>query len=193
MSFDISLDLIRVAHEHAVELGCAGAAYAAADARHLPFADDVFDLIVSDSTLDHFQQTSDIHLSLRELGRVLRPGGTLIVSLDNPRNITQPLMSLWKKLGLAPYFIGATLSRQELVHSLRHIGLDVVASETLLHSPRFFTKAGLRIMRRLNPPALDRLAGDVLARSEGLRTWPTCELTALFIAACAVKPQPAHS
>jgi len=64
----------RVAHVHA-----------------LPFEDGSFDAIVSNSTLDHFDDASEIDRSVLELARVLRPGGTLILTLDNPAN---PLVAL---------------------------------------------------------------------------------------------------
>lgn len=187
VSFDISAEMTRLARSNAVELGYPGTMYAVADARFLPFAEGVFDLIVSDSTLDHFEDRRSIHVALRELARVLRPGGTLVVTLDNPRNITQPLMDLWVKLRMAPYFIGATLSRGALVRALRDAQLDVVESGAILHNPRFFTKAGLRIMHRTAPQGLDRPARTLLELSEGLGRWPTRELTGLFVVACALK------
>jgi ubiquinone/menaquinone biosynthesis C-methylase UbiE len=49
-----------------------------ADVRRLPFARDMFHGIVSNSTLDHFQSLDDLLVSLREVFRVLRPGGQMI-------------------------------------------------------------------------------------------------------------------
>ena len=54
--------------------------------RHLPFAQGAFDGIVSNSTLDHFQSLDDLLVSLKELFRVLRPGGQMILTLDNLSN-----------------------------------------------------------------------------------------------------------
>ena len=51
----------------------------AADIRRLPFANSSFDAIVSLSTVDHFADARDIDVSLRELWRVMRPGGTLVI------------------------------------------------------------------------------------------------------------------
>ena len=48
-----------------------------ADLRDLPFEDRVFDGVVSTSSLDHFQQASDIDKALRELFRITAPGGYL--------------------------------------------------------------------------------------------------------------------
>ena len=63
----------------------------AADTRKLPFADATFDVVVSNSTLDHFDTRDDILVALRGLHRVLRPGGTVVLTLDNLAN---PLVAL---------------------------------------------------------------------------------------------------
>ncbi len=188
VAFDISAHLTTQARTHAPALGHADTAYVVADARRLPFADDAFDLIVSDSTLDHFRDASDIAVALEEMARVLRPGGTLIITLDNPRNFTQPLMKLWLLLGWAPFFIGQTLSRKALIRALEDARLKVIKSDALLHHLRFFTKSGLRMMRRIIPRHAERIGRTVLSMTEGLGRLPTREQTALFVAACAVKP-----
>lgn len=45
---------------------------------HVPFDDDAFDLVVSNDVLQHVDEP-EIEQSLRELGRVLTPGGTLLL------------------------------------------------------------------------------------------------------------------
>jgi SAM-dependent methyltransferase len=49
------------------------------DARHLEFEDDSFDAVFSLSSIEHFGSWSDIRRSSRELGRVLRPGGSAYI------------------------------------------------------------------------------------------------------------------
>ena len=188
VAFDISAHLTRQARTHASALGYADTVYLVADARRLPFADGAFDIIVSDSTLDHFSDTPDIAVSLREMARVLRPGGTLIITLDNPRNFTQPLMKLWLRLGWAPYFIGRTLPRTALIMALEDAHLTVIKSDAFLHHLRFFTKSGLRMIRRIIPRHAEGIGRTMLKMTEGLGRLPTREQTALFVAACAVKP-----
>jgi len=51
-----------------------------ADAQRLPFADASFDRIICTETLEH---VADAQLALRELARVLRPGGRLAVSVPH--------------------------------------------------------------------------------------------------------------
>ncbi len=186
--FDIAHSLTLRGRRHALDLGMPPAAFATADARHLPFRDCSFDLIVSDSTLDHFDTVEGIDISLGELTRVLKPGGVMIVTLDNPHNLTNPLFRLWLRGGSGPYFIGKTLTRRQLVASLHRCGLRVTDTTAQFHYPRFVTKATLRVARRIAPRMTDRLAGRVLASCNRLERWSTRYLTGLFVAARAEKP-----
>lgn len=49
-----------------------------ADARRLPFADASFDRVVASEVMEHIE---DDHAALAELARVLRPGGTIAVTV----------------------------------------------------------------------------------------------------------------
>ena len=90
-----------------------------ADVRDLPFADSTFDAVVSNSTLDHFASGDDIATAFGELHRVLRPGGSLLVTLDNPRN---PVIALRNALParlrvasrMVPFSVGATCGPRRL-------------------------------------------------------------------------------
>lgn len=112
----------------------------AADARRLPFAADAFDGVLSTSTLDHFDHPGDIDTSLLELSRVLKPGGVLVLTLDNPRN---PLIRLRNALprrvarrtGLVPFAVGATLDEVQGRHALERAGFEVTETTHLLHAP----------------------------------------------------------
>lgn len=102
---------------------------------------DYFDLVVSNSTLDHFTDEADLAKSLAELTRVLMPGGLLFVSLDNPQN---PIVSVRNRLSrmskksnpLIPYFMGYTVSQVELCRMLDVVGLSVERTEHVMHAPR---------------------------------------------------------
>jgi SAM-dependent methyltransferase len=186
--FDIAPGLATQGRHNARALDYPDSVYLAADARFLPFGDGAFDLIVSDSTLDHFHTKDEIHMSLAELARVLKPGGVLIIALDNPHNMTNPLLHLWMRLGRAPYFIGETLTRQALVDALVRCGLDVTATTAQFHYPRKITKVALRLARRVAPACTDAVAPGVLRLFNRLERLGTRYLTGLFVVARAEKP-----
>jgi SAM-dependent methyltransferase len=78
---DPSLDSLRAARRVAGRLGVE-ATYVAGDARHLPFADDTFDVIFSYSVFQHFAK-ADALSSFDEIGRTLRPGGLAMLQMAN--------------------------------------------------------------------------------------------------------------
>jgi SAM-dependent methyltransferase len=63
------------------------------DVRALPFADGSFDVVLSNSTLDHFPDERSLRRALGELSRVLAPGGRLVLTLNNRDNAL--LFGLW--------------------------------------------------------------------------------------------------
>ena len=89
---DPSLVAIRAARRVAERLGVA-ATYVVADARHLPFADDTFDVAFSYSVFQHFTR-DDALASFDELGRTLRPDGAALIQMAN----VWGARSLWNQL-----------------------------------------------------------------------------------------------
>jgi len=72
LSVDLSLNSLR--HAKAMDPG----PLVAGDNMHLPIASGSADLIISNGVIHH---TPDSRLSFRELARILKPGGTLVVSV----------------------------------------------------------------------------------------------------------------
>jgi SAM-dependent methyltransferase len=72
---DTAAGLLREAHSHA------SGQYVQADARALPIADARFDRVLSLNALYH---VSDWQQALRELRRVVRPGGRVVLSTNGP-------------------------------------------------------------------------------------------------------------
>ena len=78
---DPSLVAIRAAKRVAERLGV-NATYVVADARHLPFSDNAFDVVFSYSVFQHFARDEAV-ASFDEVGRVLRPRGLAMIQMAN--------------------------------------------------------------------------------------------------------------
>ena len=163
-----------------------------ADVRALPFRDAEFDTIVSNSTLDHFPSHDDIVVALRELHRVLRSGGTLLVTLDNPLN---PVVAIRNALperlraasGMVPFAVGATCGPRRLSALLQQAGFEVSRVGAVFHCPR-------ALVVLVGHPIDDH--GGATTKRRYVRLWtaferlaslPTRFLTGYFVAALAHK------
>ena len=152
---------------------------------------DSFDLIVSNSTLDHFAEEQDLTVALSELSRTLRPGGLLFVTLDNPRN---PVVALRNRLTkpwmgsttLVPYFMGHTVPLAELSRQLTACGLQIERTGYLMHVPRLLFLHACRLV------SVDSWVGSALLRGMHACEWgnrlPTRCWTGHFSAVLARKP-----
>jgi ubiquinone/menaquinone biosynthesis C-methylase UbiE len=76
---DLTARHIELANQHLAALGLDGTAVEG-DAEHLPFPDQAFDRVSSNGVLHH---TPDMPAALREIHRVLRPGGHTRVIVYN--------------------------------------------------------------------------------------------------------------
>jgi SAM-dependent methyltransferase len=164
-----------------------------ADVRRLPFEDAAFDVVFSPSTLDHFGCVGDIEVALREIRRVLPPGGRLVVTLDNPLNpivgLRQALPGgLLRRLGLVPYFCGATVRPGRLRRMTETAGFAIRDHAFTIHCPRVMAVAAAGLIERRFGGSDGRAAGrllSLLAGLEGLRRFPTAPITGHFSAFCA--------
>jgi SAM-dependent methyltransferase len=162
-------------------------ALAAADVRRLPFAAASFALVLSTSTLDHFDCRADIETALGELRRVLMADGRLLVTFDNPANPILRLRRLVYALtgsirGVIPFRMGLTLSRRDLVAALDRAGLDVQESGYLVHAPRLIALWLGEWAAQRGSAGVARRLTRVLSAIEALaRRWPTRRWTAHFI------------
>ena len=174
-----------------------------ADVRALPFADSEFDAVFSNSTLDHFDSRTEIVVALRELGRVLRPGGTLVLTLDNPWH---PVLAVTKALprralnrawtrvggtssraGLLPYYVGSTLGVRPLRRLLPKLGFEVVDIGAVVHVPRVLAVVvAKQLERRAQLRSQERFL-RALMEFERLSGWPTRFLTGHFVAVRAIR------
>lgn len=73
-------DLSGVATARAKARAADRATFIVSDIQQMPFPEDAFDVVVSCETVEH---VPDPQLAVRELARVLRPGGTLVLTTPN--------------------------------------------------------------------------------------------------------------
>jgi SAM-dependent methyltransferase len=177
---------------HAARSRSDGLQVAAADARHLPFANETFDVIISDSTLDHFESLDGIVVSLHEFHRVLRAGEPLLITLDNLANPIIALRNalpfrLLNRLGIVPYYVGSTLGPRRLCHILEQVGFEVIEVSAIMHCPRVLAVAMANILEKFATDKIQKKFLHLLLAFEHLSKWPTRFLTGYFVAAKALK------
>ncbi len=169
-------------------LPASGARFLVCDARQPAIRCSSLDLIVSTSTLDHMDRPTDLLDSLRALHRLLRPGGELIVTLDNLENpLYRPLRWAGRR-GWLPFRLGYTVSMAGLNRALSDCGFEVVANDFILHNPRVagtLLFLGLRKLlgRRADGPIRVLLSVFALFGRTPMRRWTAC-----FVAASARRP-----
>ena len=153
---------------------------AVADVRALPFADGSFAAVLSNSTLDHFDARAEIERALRELHRVLEPGGRLLVTLDNAAHPLVALRNalpygLLARLDLVVYRPGATTGPGGLRRLLAATGFELERIDAVMHVPRV-------LARGLRPLGEERVLRGLL-RAERLGRLPTRFVTGQFVVA----------
>lgn len=98
----------------------------------LPYADASFDTVVCAETIEH---VVDVDCLVSEARRVLRPGGTLLLTTPNLAYLANRLMLLF---GLQPFFTETSL-RQKLGRKFRFLG----QGDTTQGHLKIFTRGSL--------------------------------------------------
>jgi len=95
-------------------------------AESLPFPDRSFDKVTSVSCLEHF---ADPMQGLREMARVLKPGGRLAISVDSllPEN-SRASFREWHK---SRYFVTEYFSETKLIEMMKNAGLHCEPERTV--------------------------------------------------------------
>jgi SAM-dependent methyltransferase len=188
LGLDISPRIVRRAREVALGRGFPACRVVAGDLLALPLRAACLDIVVSNSTLDHFADPLAIAAGLQELYRALRPGGILVVTLDNPRSLSYAVGRVKRLLRPDPFYMGRTLSVRELRAMLTRLGYRVTDTTAIMHGMENHSSAVMHGLGRLGGRRLQNAMGALLGLAERLEAVPTRYLTGAFIAARAVKP-----
>lgn len=120
----------------------------------LPFAEDSFDYVTSIEGLEHLENP---FRAVRELARVLRPGGTLILSLPNYLNVERRLK----------FLITGSFTKPVPTAKVKELGPQGAAMLHLV--PLGY--AQLRLMLELAGLEVERLHRDEPKRRQALFLW----------------------
>ena len=136
-----------------------------ADVGRLAFKDNKFGLIISTSTLDHFP---GIDVALKELYRVLKPKGVIILTLHNKTNLPVYLMyKLMKLFRKYPFgYAQGTYSLWKTKQLMRSAGFGIEDSTAIIHVPPVLPTLINEIYRRGNNTIAARICQKIVELSE---------------------------
>lgn len=182
---DLSASTVRQAGKKAPE---ARYHFSVGDLRRLPFQTDAFDFILSTSSLDHFKTAQEFDIALGRLIQALRPGGRLILTLDNIWNPLYFPLKWVSRLPFSPFPLGYAPGRTQLKKIMKEKGLRILGSDCLVHNPRMVSTLLFLSLRRALGRRADRVIAALLRIFALADKLPTRFFTACFIAVIAEKP-----
>src|SRR5712692_1178481 len=135
-SFDAAMYPVRTIRvDLDVPVGTITTNFVQADAASLPFASASFAAIVANHSLEHFER---LDASLRELGRVVKPGGSIYIAVPDSRTLAD---RLYRWLASGGGHVNPFSSAGELVALVeQHTGMQLSAKRLLVTSLSFLNR-----------------------------------------------------
>ncbi|MBU1726600.1 MAG: class I SAM-dependent methyltransferase [Candidatus Omnitrophica bacterium] len=130
VGIDISIEIARMARANLSSSGYK-INYVVADVRNMPFKNDSFDFILSDSTLDHVPK-SDFLIALFETKRILCSHGKLALSLNNSSNIVCGLVRYLQNTLLQHSYPSFSFNLSWTLTILRDMGFHILGEKYTL-------------------------------------------------------------
>lgn len=111
----------------------------------LPFENDSFDLVFNNGVLEHFLDPKDRIQALKEMVRITRPLGRVLVTVPNGQHI---LERIWhNNLIREDSVLEATISKQDLECELKEAGLRIAWTGYLGITESFYQWLKYKFMR----------------------------------------------
>lgn len=164
----IAMDIAKEAAAHTE------APFSTGNALSLPFKSSSFDKVYCQEVVEHFPDQSYVKTAIREIFRVLKPGGSAIISTPNENSLVGMIRSLYKGYKEPP---GSIHTSMVSLHALRKIckkegfviektfayllplpfpkydyALPAPAMKALYHMGRLFPKIAHGMILRLQKP-----------------------------------------
>ena len=128
----------------------------------LCFKNDFFDLIISNSTLDHLKE-DDVRKALKEMTRVLKPTGTIILTLDNKENKNYYFFYQIRKLFFKSYYQDKCYSLNEVKKLTDDKGLIIKDVTSIVHILTPFNKIVL-MLSKMKSKTADKIIKTILKK-----------------------------
>lgn len=185
VGIDISSNAIKHARDLQTALGCPNVAFHEASIFSIPYPDNHFDLVFNEGVIPYFSDdSSPTHEdALREMIRVTKPGGKVLVGVPNWYCLPHTLYKWWNSKGGRQFEYGdeRSYTRAQLARLFRKHGLRSVQTSGYYPSYGFYRlsfRLNARFSRsfQLMASLVDRLDGPSLSKVAGF-----------YILACALK------
>lgn len=147
VGMDISFEMVKMARNNLREF-LPTMKFVVADIRHLPFKEGSFNIVISDSTLDHIPR-NDLANALIETKRIIKSKGKFILSLNNAFNLLSIYDSI-KNSFFKDYFISFCFRPQNILTLLSNLGFKTMNWDSIIKLDcfgLFLAKLATRIKR----------------------------------------------